>query len=100
LENEVWTKIADILGNPNKLSEVIKESLEILRGRQAELYLTIKLIDEKLDQVADKKAKLADEWVMSNMAPSLICHHVGQEKTMKRMAVNPLTSLKTEVKLR
>ena len=69
LENEVWTKIADILGNPNKLSEVIKESLEILRGRQTELDRTIKPIDEKLAQVADKKAKLADEWVISNMAP-------------------------------
>ena len=69
LENEVWTKIADILNDPDKLIGVIEDSLEILKGRQAELDLIIKPIDEKLAQIADKKARLADEWVLTNMDP-------------------------------
>jgi site-specific DNA recombinase len=69
LENEVWTKIADILGDPNKLFEVIKDSLEILKSRQVELDSIVKPIDDKLAQIIDKKAKLADEWVVSNMEP-------------------------------
>jgi hypothetical protein len=61
LENEAWTKIMDILNNPDKLAEVIKDSLEKLNARQAELDSIINPIDEKLDQIIDKKAKLADE---------------------------------------
>ena len=37
LEDQVWMKISDILANPDKLREVIQESLGILKGRQAEL---------------------------------------------------------------
>ena len=47
LENEVWTKIADVLNNPDKLAEVIKDSLQNL----------------------DKKAKLTDGQVLGNMDP-------------------------------
>jgi hypothetical protein len=61
LENEAWTKIMDILNNPDKLTEVIKDSLEKLNARQAELDSIINPIDEKLDQIIDKKTKLADE---------------------------------------
>jgi site-specific DNA recombinase len=69
LENEAWTKIADILDNPGKLHEVIQNSLEILKGRQDELNAFIKPINEKLYDIADKKARLADEWVITNMDP-------------------------------
>ena len=69
LENKVWTKIAEIVSDQDKLSEVIKHSLENLKVRQAKLDLIIKPIDEKLEQIAIKKTKLADEWVVSNMDP-------------------------------
>ena len=69
LEDRVWGQISDILNNPDKLAEVIKDSLENLKGRQTELDSMIKPIDEKLAQITNKKAKLADEWVVSNMAP-------------------------------
>jgi len=69
LEDEVWTKIADILQNPDKLGAVIRDTLEILRVRQAELDLTLKPINEKLLDITDKKARLADQWVITNMDP-------------------------------
>jgi site-specific DNA recombinase len=69
LENVIWIQIIDVINNPDKLAEVIKNSLETLKGRQVELDHLIKPIDEKLGQITDKKAKLADEWVISNMAP-------------------------------
>ena len=63
-------KIPDILANPDKLREVIKESLGILKGRQAELDSISKPISEKLVDITDKKARLADQWVITNMDPS------------------------------
>jgi site-specific DNA recombinase len=69
LENEVWTKIANILSNPDKLTEVIKNSLKTLQSRQAELNLLLKPINEKIIDITNKKAKLADEWIISNMDP-------------------------------
>jgi hypothetical protein len=62
-------KISDILTNPDKLREVIEESLGILKGRQAELDSILKPINEKLVDLTDKKAKLADQWVITNMEP-------------------------------
>jgi len=62
-------KISDILANPDKLREVIKESLGILKGRQAELDSILKPINEKLVDITDKKARLADQWVITNMDP-------------------------------
>jgi site-specific DNA recombinase len=69
LEDEVWLKISDILANPDKLREVIQESLGILKGRQAELDSILKPINEKLVDITDKKARLADQWVITNMDP-------------------------------
>jgi site-specific DNA recombinase len=69
LESEVWEKIADILNDPDKLIEVIKENLGNLRARQDELGFLVKPIDEKLAQISQAKARLADEWVSSNMDP-------------------------------
>ena len=69
LEDEVWIKVSDILTNPDKLSEVIQDSLEILKGRQAELDSFLKPISEKLADITDKKTRLADEWVITNMNP-------------------------------
>ena len=69
LEDEVWTKIADMLSNPDKLSEVIQNSLEILKSRQAELDSFLKPINEKIIDITDKKARLADQWVITNMDP-------------------------------
>ena len=62
-------KISDILANPDKLREVIQESLGILKGRQAELDSILKPINEKLVDITDKKARFADQWVITNMDP-------------------------------
>jgi hypothetical protein len=62
-------KISDILTNPDKLREVIQESLGILKGRQTELDYILKPINEKLVDLTKKKARLADQWVITNMDP-------------------------------
>lgn len=41
----------------------------MLKAKQVELDHIIKPIDEKLAQIIDKKAKLPDEWVLSNTNP-------------------------------
>ena len=48
---------------------MIKDTLENLKGRQGELDFIIKPIVEKLVQISNKKARLADQWVLSNMNP-------------------------------
>ena len=48
---------------------MIQESLGLLRGRQAELDSILKPINEKLVDITDKKARLADQWVITNMEP-------------------------------
>ena len=69
LEDQVWTKISDIMANPDKLRELIQESLGILKGRQAELDSILKPINEKLVDLTEKKSRLADQWVITNMDP-------------------------------
>jgi hypothetical protein len=46
---------------------VIKDSLENLNGRQGELDSIIKPIVEKLVQISNKKARLADQWVLTHI---------------------------------
>jgi predicted nuclease with TOPRIM domain len=58
-----------MLNNPDKLSEVIQDSLEILKSRQVELDSFLKPITEKLADITDKKARLDDQWVITNMDP-------------------------------
>ena len=69
MEDQVWAKISDIMANPDKLREVIQESLGILKGRQAELDSILKPINEKLVDLTEKKSRLADQWVITNMEP-------------------------------
>ncbi len=67
LEREVWKRIEDIVNDPNKLFLVIKESIENLRLTEADLSARIRPIDERLAEIADQKARLADDWIMRHM---------------------------------
>jgi site-specific DNA recombinase len=69
LENEVWVKIANMLNDPDKLTQAVQHSLKTLQSRQSELSLLLKPINEKLIDITNKKAKLADEWIITNMDP-------------------------------
>jgi site-specific DNA recombinase len=101
LEDEVWTKVSCILTNPDKLSEVIQDSLEILKGRQVELDSYLKPLNEKLADITDKKARLADEWVVTNMNPDKykrLQSNLNKEETrLKSLRANMDPSRLTEL---
>lgn len=67
LENEVWIRVLELLNNPNQLAQVIRRSIEDLKLREAELSARIRPIEERLTEIAQQKAKLADDWIIRNM---------------------------------
>lgn len=69
LEKEVWSKIEDIINDPDKLEVVVAEAIEDLRTREVDLAERIMPIDNRLAQIAEQKARLADEWVQANLDP-------------------------------
>jgi len=94
-------KISDILANPDKLREVIQESLGILMGKQTELDSVLKPINEKLLDLTDKKARLADQWVITNMDPEKykrLQSNLNKEETrLKSLRANMDPSRLTEL---
>ena len=67
LDNEVWKRIEGLINDPDKLYPLIKESIENLRVTETELSARIKPIDERLTEIAEQKARLAEDWVMKNL---------------------------------
>ena len=70
LENEVWGQVEAILNDPNKLERLLKETIENLKSREAELNARIRPVDERLAAIAEQKARLADDWVRLSMDSS------------------------------
>jgi len=67
LEQEVWQRIEAIIDDPNKLESLLEETVESLRNREADLSARIRPIDARLTEIAEQKARLADDWVQLNM---------------------------------
>lgn len=67
LEDQVWQRIEAIMNDPNNLESLLKETVDNLRNREADLSARIKPVDERLAQINEQKARLADEWVQLNM---------------------------------
>ena len=67
LESEVWKRIEEIMNDPNKLFLVIKESIDNLRLTEADLSARIMPIDERLAEIAEQKAQLAEDWIIRHM---------------------------------
>jgi site-specific DNA recombinase len=69
LEEEVWQRIEAILNDPNKLEVLLKDTIEKLQARERELATRIQPINEQLQEIQEKKARLIDEYVVLNMDP-------------------------------
>jgi len=69
LEEQVWQRIKAIIDDPNKLKQIIEDTIANLKNRDAELSTRIKPIDERLTIIADQKARLAEEWFQINLNP-------------------------------
>ncbi len=67
LESEVWNRIEAIVNDPNRLEELLGQTVEDLRNREADLVARIRPIDDELAHIAEQKAKLAGDWVQTNM---------------------------------
>lgn len=67
LESQVWQRIEEITDDPNRLFLVIKDTIENLRLKEADLSARIRPIDERLAEIAEQKARLADDWVVRHM---------------------------------
>lgn len=69
LEDQVWQRIEAIINDPNKLKPLLEETIGNLKNREEELSDKIRPVNERLAEIYEQKAKLADEWVSSNMEP-------------------------------
>ena len=63
LEGQVWGRIESIIRDPNKLEELLSDTIRRLEDKSADLYSRIRPLDEQLTEIAEKKRKLADAWV-------------------------------------
>ncbi len=70
IEGEVWQKIEAIINDPNKLESLLKETVDNLKNREADLNVRIKPVDERLAEIAEQKARLAEEFVQLNVDSS------------------------------
>ena len=67
LEQQVWQRIEAIINDPNKLKALLDETIESLKYREEELTARIRPIDERLDEIATQKARIAEDWVKLSM---------------------------------
>jgi len=56
LENQAWQRIEEITDDPNRLFLVIRDTIENLRLKEADLSARIRPIDERLAEIAEQKA--------------------------------------------
>ncbi|NQT31418.1 MAG: recombinase family protein [Deltaproteobacteria bacterium] len=68
LEQEIWQRIEGIINDPNKLDKLLKETVDSLKNREADLNARIKPIDDRLAEIASQKTRLAEEWVQSSIS--------------------------------
>ncbi len=67
LEQAVWSRILDIINDPNKLKPMLIESIDKLKERESELESRLLPIEKRLKEIAEMKTRLADKWILDNM---------------------------------
>ena len=67
LEGQVDKRIRSILTEPEKLGNLLADTIHQLKSREAELSMQLKPIQEQLAVVRARKAKLAEDWVMESI---------------------------------
>jgi site-specific DNA recombinase len=87
LEEQVVLRIENIMNDPNRLSSLLRDTIDSLKVREVELSARIKPIDARLVDIAEQKARLADDWVRLNMDSSrfrVLQHNLEQEEMRLR----------------
>jgi site-specific DNA recombinase len=68
LEQEVWQRIDEIINDPNKLEKLLKETVDSLKNREADLNARIRPIDDRLAEIISQKTRLAEGWVQGSIS--------------------------------
>ena len=67
LEQAVWKRVMDIINDPNKLKPMLIEAINNLKERDSDLEARLLPIEKRLKEIAERKARLADKWIIENM---------------------------------
>jgi len=87
LERQVWSSIETILNDPEKLEKLLSDTIERLKARETELDARLRPIDDQLIQIAEKKKRLAQDWVDNAMGQKEVeerRHRLEKEETRLR----------------
>jgi len=91
LEKEVWSRIEEIINDPNKLKSVLEETIESLKNRDVELSARIRPVNDELARIQAQKARLAEEWVMMSMDPAK-CREIQRSLEREETRLNSIKS--------
>jgi site-specific DNA recombinase len=67
LEQAVWTRVMDIINDPNKLKPMLMEAIDKLKERESALEARLLPIEKRLKEIAERKSRLVDKFVIDNM---------------------------------
>ncbi|MFC1938172.1 zinc ribbon domain-containing protein [Chloroflexota bacterium] len=67
LEKELWERIEAILNDPDKLTILLNETIENMKNHEEELSARKRPVDERLTEIFEQKARLAEDWVRMSM---------------------------------
>ena len=67
LEQAVWTRVLDIINDPNKLKPMLIDAIEKLKQRESALEARLIPVEKRLREIAEMKSRLADKWIIENM---------------------------------
>jgi hypothetical protein len=84
LESEVLSRIKELLKDANKLKPLLEETIKNLKAKESDLRIRIQPMEERLVQLAEQRARLAEEWVTMSMSAEKITEHqrnIEQEET-------------------
>ena len=69
LEKALWVRVYALLNDPNKLEILLNETIENLKNREEELSARKRPVDKRLTEIAEQKARLAEDWVKMSINP-------------------------------
>jgi len=67
LEQAVWTRVMDIINDPNKLEPMIIDAIGKLKERESALEARLLPIEKRLKEINAMKSRLADKFIIDNM---------------------------------
>ena len=84
LEQAVLTRVMDIINDPNKLKPMLVDAIDKPKGRESSLEARLLPIEKRLKEIAERKSRLVDKFVIDNMEPEK--YKVAQQNLEKEEA--------------